>query len=233
MRTRKGLSVGWSIAVITLTLLSVQMVGTGFGKAPGDHWEETIRAFEAGDKKDFPAPGVIVFIGSSSIAGWRGLSKDFKGLPVLNRGFGGSQMADALQYVHRIVIPYRPSRVVLYEGDNDIAAKKSPETIAGEFHLFLQKIHKALPGTPVYFLSIKPSPARWKLWSSMREANGLIRDICSKTAAAEYIDVGSPLLDKEGKPLTELYRKDGLHLTKEGYKRWTAAIRPYLEKPLE
>jgi lysophospholipase L1-like esterase len=230
---RKNFSAGWLTAVITLSLLSVQIAGTVFGKALGDHWEETIRAFEAGDKRDFPAPGAIVFIGSSSILGWRSLSEDFKGLRVINRGFGGSQMADALQYVNRIVIPYRPSRVVLYEGDNDIAHKKSPETVACEFRLFLQKIHKSLPGTLVYFLSIKPSPARWKLWDSMREANELIRDICSETAAAEYIDVGSPLLDKEGKPRSELYRKDGLHLRPAGYQLWTAAIRPFLEKPLE
>lgn len=232
MIMRKGLYAGWAITAVALTLLSIRIVGFGLG-ADGDRWEETIRAFEAGDKNDFPAPGAIVFIGSSSVAGWSSLSEDFEGLPVLNRGFGGSILAEALQYVDRIVIPYRPSRVVLYEGDNDITVGKSPETIAGEFRLFLRKIHGALPGTPVYFLSIKPSPARWKLWGGMREANGLIRDICAGTEAAEYIDVGDPLLDKEGKPRPELYREDGLHLNSEGYKLWAAAIRPYLEKPLK
>ncbi len=84
-------------------------------------WENDIAAFEAADRIDPPPKDAIVFVGSSSIRLWKTLSDDFSGLPVINRGFGGSCMHDTLRYADRIVIPYRPRHVVVYAGDNDIA----------------------------------------------------------------------------------------------------------------
>src|SRR5688500_3924563 len=89
-------------------------------------FEKDIRAYEAADRKDPPTPGGIVFYGSSSIRMWKSLKEDFPGMNVINRGFGGSTAPDALRYVDRIVIPYKPSAVVVYEGDNDLAKGRTP-----------------------------------------------------------------------------------------------------------
>ncbi|MBN2290312.1 MAG: hypothetical protein JXQ83_13340 [Candidatus Glassbacteria bacterium] len=173
--------------------------------AAPDRWEESIRQFEARDSVSFPEPGVIVFIGSSSIRGWHSLAEDFSPLKVINRGFGGSQTSDALYYADRIVIPYKPGRIVLYEGDNDIAAGKTPETVAADFRKFVAKIHRALPGTPVYFISVKPSLSRWSLWEKMKEANRLVAGFCENNQAVEYIDVATPMLGQDSMPRQELF----------------------------
>src|SRR6266550_2177708 len=86
-----------------------------------DRYESEITAFEAADRATPPAPGGIVFVGSSSFRRWTSLAADFPGLPVLNRGFGGSTLREVNHYARRIVLPYRPRLIVLYAGDNEIA----------------------------------------------------------------------------------------------------------------
>src|SRR5579859_3047551 len=56
-------------------------------------WEKDIAAFEASDRTNPPPKDCIVFVGSSSIRFWSSLKEDFPGLPVVNRGFGGSELA--------------------------------------------------------------------------------------------------------------------------------------------
>src|ERR1700681_391833 len=87
-----------------------------------NRWEPAIQKFEEGDKVHPPAKGGIVFVGASSIVRWNLEESvpDLKGVAV-NRGFGGSEMADAARYASRVVVPYAPKVVVLYPGENDIA----------------------------------------------------------------------------------------------------------------
>src|SRR5687767_185738 len=92
-------------------------------------FEKEIRAFEAADAKHGPTSGGVLFVGSSSIRLWTTLAKDFPELPVINRGFGGSQIADSIRYAPRIVLPYKPKTIILYAGDNDLADGKSPEQV--------------------------------------------------------------------------------------------------------
>jgi len=196
-------------------------------------WEESIRAFERQDREQgFPRPGVIVFTGSSSVRGWESLKDDMSPLPVINRGFGGSQLDDAVYFANRIVIPYLPSRVVLYSGDNDIANGKSPETVAADFRAFVERLRGSIPGIPVYFLSVKPSIARWKHWENMRKTNDLIRDFCAKDSLLFYVDAASVLLGADGRPDAALFQEDGLHLNAAGYGKWTAVLKPLLAAPL-
>lgn len=196
-------------------------------------WEESIRAFERQDREQgFPKPGVIVFTGSSSVRGWESLADDMAPLPVINRGFGGSQLDDAVYFANRIVIPYLPSRVVLYSGDNDIANGKSPETVAADFRAFVERLRGSIPGLPVYYLTVKPSIARWKHWESMQKVNALIRDICATDSLLFYVDAASVLLGADGRPDAALFQDDGLHLNAAGYGKWTAVLKPLLSEPL-
>jgi len=98
--------------------------GKEYGNAK---YEKEIQDFESADRKQFPPPGAIVCIGSSSMKGWHStIVNDLAPLTIIPRGFGGSSMNDALHYVDRIVIPYKPRAVAVYEGDNDIADGISP-----------------------------------------------------------------------------------------------------------
>jgi len=201
--------------------------------AAGDKWEKTISAFEAQDREAMPKPGVIVFVGSSSIRGWRSLAEDFAPLAVVNRGFGGSQIEDAVRYAERIVIPYKPSRVVIYSGDNDIWAGKTPETVAADFGEFVTKVRPALPAVPVYFIAIKPSISRWSVWPEMKKANELVKKFAAKTPGVEYIDIVNPMLGAEGRPRPELFAEDGLHLNEAGYELWTSVVSPFLTEQVK
>ncbi len=191
-------------------------------------WEKAIEALEKKDQDAPPPKNGILFAGSSSIVKWN-LAKSFPDLPVINRGFGGSQIADSVHFAPRIILKHAPRIVVFYAGDNDINAGKTPERVAADFQELVQVIHKELPKTRILFLSIKPSLARAKLIDKQREANALIETLCKKDERLQYVDVVKPMLGDDGKPREELFVKDGLHLSDKGYELWTSILKPLLK----
>ena len=193
-------------------------------------WEQEIRAFEAADKISPPPQDAILFLGSSSIRLWKNLAQTFPGHKVLNRGFGGSQLADSVAFANRIVIPYKPKLVLLYAGDNDIASGKPPEQVLGNFKAFVRKIHAALPKTRIAYLAIKPCPARESVLEGVRTTNRLIREYCASDDTLLFIDLFTPMLNAEGRPRAELFLQDGLHPNAQGYKVWASVLRPVLDK---
>lgn len=197
-------------------------------KADFSKWEKDIAAFEAKDKEKAPPQKGIVFLGSSSIRLWD-LKQSFPDFDVINRGFGGSQIADSVHFADRLIVKYNPRLVVFYAGDNDIALGKKPERVAEDFKSLVEIIHKDLPKTKVVFIAIKPSPSRWALIDKQRKANALIEALCKKDERLTYLDVVTPLLGEDGKPRQNLFQKDGLHLNAEGYKLWAELLKPLLK----
>jgi lysophospholipase L1-like esterase len=193
-----------------------------------NRWEATIQKFEEQDRLNPPPKGEIVFTGASSIVRWN-LPESFPDLKVINRGFGGSEMADAARYASRIVVPYSPRIVVLYSGDNDIGRGVTPEKVEADFERFVQVVHGALPQARIVVIAVKPSLLRWAVWDNMKKANALMRAYIDSHKGLEYVDVGPPMLGTDGKPRPELFVPDGLHLTAEGYKLWTGLLRPHLK----
>jgi len=191
-------------------------------------WEKEIAAFERRDREQPPPKNALLFVGSSSIRLWD-LSKSFPGVAAINRGFGGSQLADAVHFAPRIVLKYEPRMVVLYAGDNDIAAGKTPEQVHADFQAFVRTVHKELPKIRIAYISIKPSLRRWHLIDSIRQANALIEAECKKDKRLLYLDVVAPMLGGDGKPRPELFAKDGLHLNEKGYALWAALLKPHLK----
>jgi lysophospholipase L1-like esterase len=193
-----------------------------------DRWEPAIRRFEELDKKQPPPKDGILFLGSSSIVGWD-VKKSFPDLTVLNRGFGGSQVADSVRYADRIVLPYRPRVIVFYAGDNDIAAGKTPQQVLADFQSLVRKVRAALPTTRIVYVAIKPSLARWRLIEKMRQANRLIQAEAQTDPQLAFVDVDRPMIGPDGKPRPELFKKDGLHLNDQGYRLWSELVRPHLK----
>lgn len=226
MIPRKSRNRGFALAVL----------GVVFGAAntfPQDktdfsRWEKSIAAFEKQDQDKPPPKNAILFAGSSSTLLWK-LDKSFPGMDVVNRGFGGSQIADSVHFAPRIITKLEPRIVVLYAGDNDLAVGKSPEQVRDDFQAFEKVIHKDLSKTRIAFISIKPSLARWKIFDKVQKANGLIEAVCKGDERLVYVDVVKPMLGEDGKPRPELFVKDGLHMTEKGYEIWTAALKPHLK----
>ncbi len=193
-------------------------------------WEKDISHFEASDKTNPPPKGAILFIGSSSIRMWKTLAGDIPEHKVINRGFGGSEIADSVEFAERIVVPYAPKRIIMYAGGNDIHAKKTPEQVLADFKAFVEKIHRKLPETRVTFISIAPNPARWAELENVKAANFLIEQYTRSHPKLSFIDVFSGMLGKDGKPLPDIYLPDKLHMNPKGYALWASIIGPHLKE---
>ena len=217
-----GRVAAWALAICGLVTWAAPAV-----EAQPDRWEKEIAAFERADEAGAPAPGGIVFVGSSSIRLWD-LARWFPGLPVTNRGFGGSEIADAVRHADRLVIRHAPRVVVFYAGDNDLANGKSPEAVAADYRAFVAKVHGALPEARLAFIGIKPSVQRWALIERVREANRLVRAFAAGDDRLGFVDVDGPMLGWDERPRPELLVADGLHLSDEGYALWTVLVTPFL-----
>lgn len=211
--------------VLITTLLFAPLVSF----ATPEQWTKAIDELTRNDHDQPPAPGGVVFVGSSSIVMWKDLAKDFPDFEVIKRGFGGSELADSVFYADRIVIPYRPRAVVLYAGDNDLAAGKSPETVISDFHAFVDKVHGALPDARIVYIAIKPSPSRWNLRDKITQANRAIADACAHEPYLRFVDIYTPMLGSNGEPRPELFREDKLHMNEKGYALWRPLVAAQLE----
>ena len=196
-----------------------------------NRFEKAIQVFEANDQEQRPAQNAIVCIGSSSMRGWHSMIKeDLAPLTLIARGFGGSNMNEALYFADRIVLPYKPRAIMVYEGDNDVAQGITPKKITHTFRMFTEKVHKALPECRIYFLAIKPSISRWALWPTMQEANRLVKRACKKDKRLTFLDIASCMLAGNGTPKPHIFKDDNLHMNREGYILWRDAVRPILVK---
>jgi lysophospholipase L1-like esterase len=185
---------------------------------------DQIAAFEAFDKVNPPEPGSTLFVGSSTIKRWRTMTKYFPDVRVMNRGFGGARMRDVLAYEERIVLPCQPAHILVYAGDNDLAARGTPEDVLNDFQTFVEKARAAQPGVAITYISIKPSPHRTRIAAQTEEANRLIAAYVKKDPSLGYVDVSKTLLGPDGKPDPALFEADGLHINEEGYRRFAVPI---------
>ena len=209
----------YPVYLAVLCLLVCTASRPASGKAPGGRqWEQEIRAFEAADRTEPPPPGAILFVGSSTIRMWTTLAQDFPEYQVINRGFGGCQIADCTYYADRIVIPYKPQLIVLRAGGNDLQAGKTPGQVRDDFQAFVQKVRAKLPKVRIAYMTINATPARWASVEREKKANHLIKDFIAKGENLDYVDTLDATMGADGKPRAELFLKDHLHFNAKGYK---------------
>lgn len=215
----------WLLLLLPLAHLSAQTTSP---------FEPEIRAFERADSIERPTKGQILLYGSSTMRLWATFKTDLAGYAVLNRGFGGSQMSDAIQYFDRVVLPLAPSWILLYEGDNDLSnGKKTPEQVFQDYRAFMQLVKHKLPNTKVAIYTLRPSVAREHLMPQQRQLNSLFKKYCQKNRKkAFFIDVYDLLLTPSGRPNPEYLDADTLHLNAKGYQIWANATRTFLKKQL-
>lgn len=219
---------------LLLILLLWPLLATARDNHENDHaqWQADIAAFQAEDRAHPPAPGAVLFIGSSSIRFWKTLATDFPGVRTLNRGFGGSEIDDATFFADRIVAPYHPRAIVMYAGDNDLQDGDSPAHVRDDFAAFVGKARSFDPGVPIAFIAIKPSMARKVLLPKIREANALVREYAATQKGVSYLDVFTPMLGQDGQPQSQWFIADGLHMNRKGYILWIGVVKPWLDATL-
>jgi pentatricopeptide repeat protein len=203
-----------------------------FANAQNAPFYSEIQQFKTQDSIHFPPKQAILFLGSSSFRKWEDVQKYFPDYKIINRGFGGSTIPDAIYYLDKIVFPYEPKQVVIYEGDNDLASsdKITADSVLNRFEKLFSLIRTHLPNTSIAFVSIKPSPSREKLIPEMQKANSLIKNFLKNKRKTAFIDVYHKMLSKDGTPNKSLFIEDELHMNAKGYAIWQKIIEPYLLK---
>lgn len=174
-------------------------------------------------------PNSFVFTGSSSVRLWRNLQEEFPTIPIINTGFGGSQASDLLIHLDELVIRYGPEKVFIYEGDNDISAGKEATQIMTDIDLLVNRILQKLPETTIVLISAKPSPSRWQLKTSYTVLNDLMRQYATTHNQVDFMNVWDVMLDKTGKPISEIYIADSLHMNEKGYAIWNKSVIPFMK----
>ena len=214
--------------LVALALLFFAGGNTNAQTRGPEQWQAEITGLVAGDAAHAPPQHAVLFVGSSSIRLWTTLAEDFPGVPAINRGFGGSAIADSTYYAARIVVPYRPKLIVMYAGDNDIAEGRTSRQVIDDFGAFVARVRRDLPDVAFAYLSIKPSVARAALWPQMRAANEGIALWARTQKDVTFVDVTAKMLDAHGGPRPDLLREDGLHMRPAGYRIWIDALEPVL-----
>ena len=199
---------------------------------PAQRWERyepVFKSFAEADQAKPVAKGGILLVGSSIFRLWVDAADQLAPLPVLNRAFGGSRVADQLARFEQLVPAYAPKIIVYYCGSNDIKANEdAPEVIFGHFREFSERVQTRFPGTRLIFVSSTRSPDRVELWDKVDHYNALVRAYVAATPYHTFIDINPALVDANGHPKLELYRADKLHFHPPAYAAFTAIIKPVL-----
>jgi len=214
--------------VIVFLLIQITRIEQGFAQP----FIKEIKAFQTADSILMPPKKAILFAGSSSFRLWKTIQADFPGYTIINRGFGGSSLPDVIRYTEEILFPYYPKQVVIYCGENDFAAnpKLSSDSVVERFKTLFKMIRKRFTTTHIAFVSMKPSPSRWKMKDQMIAANDGIKVYLKSQRRTSYIDVWGPMLAENGEPMKDLFLSDSLHMNAKGYVIWQKAIEPALKK---
>lgn len=189
-----------------------------------------VSALKSRDSAAYPAPNTILFTGSSSFTKWTDVNAYFPGYKIVNRAFGGSSLPDLIRYADEVIIPYQPKQIVIYCGDNDLAASDSitPQIVLDRFKQLFIQIRNKLPQVHILYVAIKPSPSRERLMPKMVQANNLIKNFLKTNQYTAFADVYQPMLIQGGKPNPTLFLKDNLHMNASGYVIWQKVLLPYL-----
>lgn len=218
----------WASALLLMVGLNGVAVLAQEGQEPKvDRWEAEISKFEEADRSRPPVPGGNLFVGSSSIRLWS-VKDAFPEHSCVNRGFGGAQFPDLLRYFDRYIPQHQAAVIVLYCGDNDIGAKRTPLQVRDDYRTFVDRVHARAPETKIVWIPIKPSGKRWHLRDAIQEANALVSASQEGHPHEISIDIWPAMLGEDGLPRDELYAKDQLHLSPAGYAVWNRLVEPHL-----
>ena len=212
-------------------LFSFIFVANLFAQECPSFWND-ILSFKKKDSVQFPPKNAILFIGSSSFTNWKDVQDYFPGYTIINRGFGGSTLQDVIRYTYDILLPYQPKQVIVYCGENDLAASSTVQAadVVKRFKTLYGMIRQNLPNAVVNFVSLKPSPSRKHLFPKMQQANKQIQAFLKNEKKAGFINVYNAMLDARGNPKKEIFLEDQLHMNASGYAIWKRILLPHLLK---
>lgn len=217
----------YAVVLLVLSLGTAQAAYADMEDPRPDRFSFEVNSMIQWDRKNSSPTNAVLFLGSSSIRMWE-TALDFPGLTVQNRGFGGAHISDVNYYFTDLVPHLRPRLIVFYCGDNDLDAGKSVRQVLEDYREFTALVRKHLPGCRILYLPAKPSLSRWAKWPLMQELNLAVQKLAGRDPLMDYVDTATPMLGTDGRPRPELFKKDGLHLSPDGYRLWEEILNPLI-----
>jgi len=193
-------------------------------------YENQIRNFQTASTIQRSEEPLLVFTGSSSIRRWENLTTLFPGFQVIKTGFGGSTMNDLEYYINEAILQYKPNKIFIYEGDNDVKLGVKQSKILRSTRSIIEKIRFELPTSEIILISVKPSLDRWYLKDKYLELNKELYKLSKDYDTVHYLDMWDTMLAENGEPIAQFFVEDGIHLNEKGYQVWKIAIQDYLDK---
>jgi lysophospholipase L1-like esterase len=228
MKTLINIGRVWLIQSIVILFLPF-VLSPAYSQNPA-RFQSEIDQFKK-DTTDYSVKNpLVLFTGSSTIRLWPDLQKDFPDLAVLNRGFGGSCMSDLIYYADTLILQYRPEMIFIYEGDNDLATGRTPKEIIAVAGQLISLIRKELPNSAICFIAAKPSISRWNLRKVYQDYNQQLRAFTRHLPNIYYLDMWHSMLGPGGKPRTDIFLEDGLHMNRQGYDIWKKRVAEFLRR---
>lgn len=198
-------------------------------------WKDDIHTFQKLDSTETYSSDAILFAGSSSIRLWKNIAADMKPYNIIQRGYGGSTLADLAIYTKQIILSHKPQAIVIFAA-NDITGSpddKKPEEMPRIFKHIVKQVRINQPETPIFYIQVTPTGLRWKSWSEIQKGNVLIQQLCPKLHKVYFIETASAFLNSKSEPRDELFVADRLHLNQSGYDLWAMLIKKKLDEVLK
>lgn len=173
----------------------------------------------------------VLFLGSSSINLWDTIYEDFAPLKLIRRSYGGATLRDMIYNYNTIAKGYTPKSILLYV-ENDLGNHKEGVNAVkcfDLFRIFIDKLKKDYPNTPLIVVSLKPSQHKADQLKDQLLVNALLEENATAQGYT-YVDITKVMYDEAGNLRTDIFKEDNLHMNTEGYKLWTAILKPLLIK---
>lgn len=171
----------------------------------------------------------IVFLGDSITQGWgddfRSLMDDVK---VANRGISGDTTRGMLIRLEEDVLAINPRCVVMLMGTNDLEEKATPEQVAENFELIIERLKEHNAKMPIIVCEVFPSSAtKARPADKIKKVNELYRAAVYGDSQITVVDTWTLFADAKGDAKMEEF-PDLLHPNQAGYEKWARAFRPVL-----
>jgi lysophospholipase L1-like esterase len=171
-----------------------------------------------------PAPGAIVFAGSSIIeeGPWEAMLPEYR---VLNRGIA-SDTTIGLRARLDEIISLKPSQVIIYIGGNDFSVlHDTPEAAIKRLSLILDDLLAELPEATIVVNTIFARELEYK--ENINRFNELLLNV--ERQRVKVRDFHSLFATPEG-TMDSKYSNDSVHLFGEAYQMWINGLRDDLSE---
>ena len=146
------------------------------------------------------------------------------GRPIVNQGYSG-YTTEQLVPVAGFVGDARPRAVLVLTGTNDIRDGRSPEWTAMRLHGLLDELARRSPDTVVVVQTLLP---RADQHAAVRATNDAISAVAG-SRGIQVLDLHEPF-DNGAGGLRAGETTDGVHLSADGYRRWSALLEPLIAR---